>query len=383
MARTLGAIVDEVIARTREICAVPGPPFDEADRAAIVRSWWSSDGLADVHSDSAGNLWARARAGSGAAPGAGAVVVAAHLDTVFDRGVVHETRIDGGRLIGPGVGDDSVALAALASVAELLAPGPEPVWLLATVGEEGAGNLRGARAALAAPPEPLKAFVALEGNYLGRICTVAVGSHRERIEISGPGGHAWEASAAPNAIHAAAALVDDAAGLAGIDEYSGARSSVNVGSITGGEAINARARHCSFEVDLRSDDPGALDRLVAGFALACEAVATAHAVTIHRFTIGERPAGRLALDDPLVLAAVDGLALIGRTPEYVAASTDANAAHAAGVPAVALGITEGAGEHTEQEWISLDPIADGLRALHRTIELASGGEGEVGPGGRR
>jgi len=137
MARDLSAIADEVVARTREICRVPGPPLDEADRAATVRSWWAADGLADLHSDATGNLWARARAADstrGEASGAGAIVVAAHLDTVFGRAVTHETRTVADRLIGPGVGDDSVALAALGAVAELLPPGSHrsnPVWLLA------------------------------------------------------------------------------------------------------------------------------------------------------------------------------------------------------------------------------------------------------------
>ena len=38
----------------------------------------------------------------------------------------------------------------------------------------------------------------------------------------------------------------------------GARTAVNVGRIGGGEAINARARECWFELDMRADDPAAL-----------------------------------------------------------------------------------------------------------------------------
>ncbi len=82
-----------------------------------------------------------------------------------------------------------------------------PVWLLATVGEEGFGNLCGANAALDAPPAPVAAFVAVEGNYLGRVSTIGVGSIRRRFRLRGPGGHAWEAADQPSAVHVLAEMV--------------------------------------------------------------------------------------------------------------------------------------------------------------------------------
>ena len=51
----------------------------------------------------------------------------------------------------------------------------------------------------------------------------------------------------------------------------------------------------------------------------------------------------------------------------VATSTDANAAHARGIPAVALGITTGSGEHTPREWIDIAPISEGLSVLAETV----------------
>ncbi len=50
-----------------------------------------------------------------------------------------------------------------------------------------------------------------------------------------------------------------------------------------------------------------------------------------------------------------------------ATSTDANAAHAAGVPAVALGVTRGQGEHTPGEWIETGQVGTGLAVLADTI----------------
>jgi tripeptide aminopeptidase len=367
---------DVVVERTIEICAVPGPPLDEADRAAVVEGWWHIDGLEGVRRDDIGNVWACVRRGTKP----GAVLVAAHLDTVFDRSVTHGATRDGDHLRGPGVGDDSVALAALSTLGARLPETAHAVWLVATVGEEGIGDLAGVRHALAHAPEPPVALVAIEGNYLGRICTTAVGSVRWRVEVAAAGGHSWEAAGAPNAVHAAAAVIGGITAMARPD--ADPKCAVNVGRIGGGEAVNARARRCWFDVDLRSDDPDALERLDHGLQEACVDAAAAHEVVITLEPLGRRPAGRIRHDHPLVVAAVAALDAEGVPVRFVAASTDANAAHAVGVPAIAIGITEGTGEHTEQEWIALEPIERGLRALAATVAGIAGvatTTGEVGP----
>jgi tripeptide aminopeptidase len=347
-----------VLARAAEIAAVPAPTGSETARAALVSGWWSGDGWGEVHADATGNVWALARAGEG-----GAIVLAAHLDTVFPVDVPHVVREEAGRLVGPGVGDDAVALAALSAVGTLLAgTNGRPVWLLATVGEEGLGNLRGIIGALEGFAPPIDALLAVEGNYLGRVSAIGVGSLRWRASVSGPGGHAWEASDAPSAVHAAADMIRDIARLTAAD----ARTAVNVGRVGGGEAINARARSCWFELDIRADDPAVLAALEAGARTTIE-TNTPEGIEVGIEELGRRPAGALDPDHPLVRAAAAALEAAGIPPMFVATSTDANAAHARGVPAVAIGVTTGSGEHTPQEWIDIEPIADGLSVLAATV----------------
>ena len=148
-----------VLERTVELARVPAPPLDEADRAEIVTGWWRRDGL-EPHIDPVGNVVARLRAGPGPA-----IFVAAHLDTVFGRDVPHGTEQRSGRLHGVGVGDNTVAVAALSVMDRLLPQDLDrPVWIAATVGEEGFGNLTGARYLVERPPAEIGAMVALEGK---------------------------------------------------------------------------------------------------------------------------------------------------------------------------------------------------------------------------
>jgi tripeptide aminopeptidase len=352
---TLGALADAVVRRTIELAEVPAPTGAEGARAGLVRSWWAIDGLSDVHLDPSGNVWAQARGGDGPA-----IVLCAHLDTVFGSEVPHGVRNDGERLFGPSVGDDSVGVAALAAAASLLGPGAAPVWLLATVGEEGLGNLRGATTALDAPPQSVGAFVAVEGNYLGRVSRVGVGSVRRRMRVLGPGGHAWEAVDAPSAIHRAADLI---AALGALPRREG--TSVNVGRVGGGEGINVRAREAWFELDLRADDPDTLDALVGSVREILAGVQ--EPLQVEQEVLGDRPAGGTPADHPLVRAAEEALRDADLVVSVPATSTDANAAHARGIPAIALGVTTGSGEHTPGEWIDTRPIDGGVRALARTV----------------
>lgn len=374
-----------VIRRTIELAETPAPTGAEQSRADLVLRWWAEDGWAP-HTDTAGNVWAQVADGPG--PG---LLVCAHLDTVFPADLPHVVAAEPGRLCGPSVGDDSIGVAALSAVAKLLRPGaglgpdagpgpdagaglgpdasagPGPVWLVATVGEEGTGNLAGIRHALAHPPAPVSAVIAVEGNYLGRVVITGVGSVRWRVRYAGPGGHAWERAEAPSAVHAAAGGAARLAALARGRATAGARCTVNVGLIGGGEAINARARDAWFDVDLRGDGSKALQRLEKRARGIVSVVPPGISVDVEE--LGRRPAGSVAPASPIAWAAVTALRRAGLPAEFSAASTDANAALDLGIPAVALGVTRGQGEHTPGEWIETDPVPAGLMALADTIHL--------------
>jgi tripeptide aminopeptidase len=355
----LAALSAAVVERTVSVTELPAPTFAESARAGLVTSWWQADGWSDVGRDAVGNVWATVRKGTGPA-----TVIAAHLDTVFPADLDHTVRRDGKRLYGPGVGDDGVGLAALSAVGRLVheRAGAMPVLLLATVGEEGLGDLRGARHAVSVPPAELAAFIAVEGNYLGRVGTVGVGSTRWRVEVLGPGGHAWEAPGTPSAVHEAAIRI---ARLAAMPVEPG-QSTLNVGTVEGGEAINAIARRAVFDVDVRGARQGDLTSLAVSVLSVLQAAPPA-GLEVDVAELGSRPAGSLEPDHPLVRAACDALTARGLAVRCIASSTDANAAHAAGIPAVALGVTTGSGEHTPQEWIDTAPLADGLAALADTV----------------
>ena len=209
--RGAGELAQLVIDRTIAMTGIPAPPRHEQQRAQVVRDWWAADGLPGVPRRRGQRPGPAARRG----PQRPAVLLCAHLDTVFGPEVTHAVVRHAGRLTGPGVGDNTVAVCALSALDALL-PGQlrHPVWIVATTGEEGLGNLAGVRALLDDPPGPVRAVIALKGNYLGRVNVTGVGSTRWRVTVTGPGGHAWEEASQPSAVHEAARLITALAALA-------------------------------------------------------------------------------------------------------------------------------------------------------------------------
>jgi tripeptide aminopeptidase len=348
----MGPDIEAVIADTLTLAAVPAPTGAEGRRADAVAERLAAAGLA-VERDAVGNVVARA--GPAGAP---ATIFSAHLDTVFAADVPLAPRREGGRLLGPGVGDDTVAVAALVALAGELAAEPPagPVVLAATVGEEGLGDLRGAKHLLATVPA--RAFLAVEGHMLDELVVGGIGSVRLRARYRGPGGHSWGDRGTPSALHAA--LAAGAAAVAAVPEGR----HVNVGVARGGTTVNAIAERAELLVDLRDEDAAALattaERVAGALARAPAGVEAA----VER--VGDRAAGRTPAAHPL-LAAIRAvraeLGLPAATEEL--SSTECNAAFAAGVPTAGVGITRGGDAHRPTEWIEAAPIADGLALLRR------------------
>jgi tripeptide aminopeptidase len=303
------------------------------------------------HVDAVGNLvWT-----FGPPPYRLAVLV--HVDDVFDEATARGVTQRDGWLCGPGIGDNAIAVATTVAVAEraLAGPGTRPAAVVFTVGEEGLGGLRGARhACRELAPE---AVLALEGHGADRVFTDAVGSLRVRLTVTGPGGHSWWDRGRPSAVHELVRL------LHGMIVSAPAQLPVNVGLVDGGTGVNAIAARASATVEWRATDQAALDRQETG--LAELGVTPGLRLSVER--LDRRPAGSVPRTHPLVAAVLRARSSIGLPLTTADGSTDANAALAVGIPAVALGCCDGENMHAPTERIRADSIATGAEQLRAVL----------------
>jgi tripeptide aminopeptidase len=360
---------DEAIIRTQiTVAQIAAPTGEEQERGGWVARRLRDCGLSEIHTDDAGNVIGR-RNGSAELP---PVVICAHLDTVFPRETDLSIRRDGERLVGPGINDNgrglAVMLALAAEIDGVRVRTRHPIEFVATTGEEGLGDLRGAKHYFASRGRGAHAMVALDGAGDERIIHRALGSRRFRVSYSGPGGHSWAAFGVPNAVHAAAGA---AAQLASLALPSSPRTTLSVGRIGGGLSVNSIPDRAWLEIDSRSTSAAALDDLerairtisqVAADDENAKRAAGTRSLCVNVEPIGARPCGETPADHALVQAAIEATRLVGRQPDLALASTDANVAISHGIPAIAIGAGGRGGDaHTRSEWFD---------NLHGTVGVA-------------
>jgi tripeptide aminopeptidase len=279
------------------------------------------------------------------------------LDISFEPGVNTKVRKEGARWFGPGLADDSRGLANLLVIAEAMNHAGiktyQTVLFVANVGEEGNGDLNGVRYLFKQSPyrARLREFISIDGSNPARIVNGGTGVKRYLVTLQGPGGHSYGNFGRPSAIHAAGRIIDH---FADMTVPKVPKTTFNVGRISGGTAVNAIAEECSFEVDLRSEDPGALDKMEVQFLEAVRLGAAAEnkaraasntTLKVETKLIGNRPAGTILQSSPLVQSAWWAAGAIGNKPELLSASTDANLPISLGIPAVTMGGGGNSGNH--------------------------------------
>jgi len=373
---------EATLRRQAALSAIPAPTGAEGARGARVAEMFGEAGLDKITIDAVGNVrsWCGKRE-----TGNDCVVLSAHLDTVFGPEFDVSVARRGPRLEGPGIADNARGLAALVAIGEALVRARvetrRPVLFAATVGEEGSGDLRGVRHLLGPSDRPTvrpSAFIALDGAGIERIVHRALGARRYRVTYHGPGGHSWAAFGVANpanAVGRAVALVADLAAP------HSPRSSCAVVRLGGGTGLNSIPQTAWFDLDLRSEEPRALEKLdTAVQAILTQALdeENRHRVlgtaplTIAVRRVGDRPSGLTPRTHPLVQTAVAATRAVGHDHQLACASTDANVPIALGVPAVALGAGGRAGDaHLPTEWYENEKGALGIvRALLVTAAMA-------------
>lgn len=375
------------VPRLIELTEIEAPPFAEAARGRRFAEMLRSTGLARVETDDVGNVL-------GYWPGDGreeTLAVVAHLDTVFPAGTdvtVRGPEMDSDgrrRWYAPGIGDDSRGLVLLLTLAESLTAARiqtrRNILFVASVGEEGLGDLRGVKHLFRKGGPRIDELVAIDGGNDARVLNHAIGSHRYRVRVSGPGGHSWGAFGMANPAHALASGIHGFEIAARDFVATGPRTTFNIGRIGGGTSVNAIPFESWAEVDLRSESPERLDGIDALLHESLNAAVVAHnqrrdrgeALSVILELIGKRPSGKVPPETPLIQRALAAGRHLGVSPELGSGSTDANVAIARGIPATTIsrGGVSGAAHSLDEWWSDHEVVTGTHKAL--LLMLSSAG----------
>ena len=366
-----------------QLTEIPAPPFAEERRAAAYLELLRAAGLDDVVQDEIGNVMG-IRPGIGGGP---LLAVAAHLDTVFPTETDVTVRRNGTRLMAPGIGDDTAGLAAVLAVIRALDAASvsttSDILFIGNVGEEGPGDLRGVKHLFreGAYRNRIAKFVSVESGGQSTITNGALGSRRYRAVFKGPGGHSYGAFGLVNPAFAMAGAMQRFAAIPVPEEP---KTTFSIGVVRGGTSVNSIPFETSMDVDMRSESPEELDRLVEAFLSAMDLAVDQENATrsvsqgpieLELQLIGDRPSGFTPASAPIMQAAVAAAGLFGIEVVPRTSSTDANLPISLGIPAITIGRGGlGGRSHSLDEWVDVDPepTVRGLQVVLTTILAIAG-----------
>jgi acetylornithine deacetylase/succinyl-diaminopimelate desuccinylase-like protein len=362
--------VKELIALTE----IPAPPFKEERRAGAYLAMLQQHGLSEVQRDEEGNVMGLRR-GAGGGP---MLAVLAHLDTVFPEGTDVKVRRDGTRLMAPGIGDDTRALALMLSVIRAMNAAKletrSDILFVGNVGEEGEGDLRGVKYLLRKGKykDRIRQFLAIDGGEQGTITRGGLGSKRYRVTFKGPGGHSYGAFGLVNPAYAMAAAI---ARFSDVQVPSSPRTTFNVGVVSGGTSVNSIPSEVSMDVDIRSEACAELAKVEATFLSIVQGAIDDEnrarsvregRIAAERKVIGERPCGETSMDAPILKTTAAVVRAFGLNPSYNISSTDSNIPMSMGIPALTIGRGGPGGRaHSPDEWTDVAPAG-----IAESVEVA-------------
>jgi tripeptide aminopeptidase len=377
---------DRAFAEQKRITEIPAPPYKEKLRAEYYQKRMQELGFKDASIDSEGNVIALRKGTGGGRP---KLVVSAHLDTVFPEGTDVTVKEKDGAILAPGIGDDSRGLAALLSLIKAMNANEistvGDILFVGTVGEEELGNLRGVKA-LFRDHTDIDGFISIDGLGITRVVNQGTGSHRYEFTFRGPGGHSFQEFGLPSAIHAMGRAI---AKISDLQTPSDPKTTFTVGTVNGGTSVNAIAAEARMAVDMRSDSTDELLKLEARLLdLVKQAVVDENArwktdkLAVEIKLIGDRPAGIVAMDSPIVQATQRAVSVVTRAPRvtFAGSSTDSNIAMSLGIPAVTIGGGgEGGNWHSRNEWYKPVNAWYGPQNALLTVLMLTGLDGATKP----
>ncbi len=367
---------EQIYETLRELCNIPAPSGFEGDRAEYCKKWLEEAGAEGVYIDEALNVIFPINC-----EGSDKITVfVAHTDTVFPDTEPMPYIDDGEYIRSPGVGDDTTSLVVLLYAAKYFIENgidaPNGIMFVCNSCEEGLGNLKGTKQLFADYEGRIGQFISFD-SLLDGIADLCVGSHRYEVEVLTEGGHSYRAFGNKNAIAELAKIVNDIYSIE-VPKIGDSHTTYNIGNISGGTSVNTIAQSAKMLCEYRSDNVECLAQMKAHFErifAAAKAGGTDISVTL----IGDRPCMSTDMDiskiERLTEICTEILEECAGVKVYTySSSTDCNIPLSLGIPALCIGVYDGGGWHTREEWIKKDTVPTGLEVAIKVMsEVVKGG----------
>jgi len=373
LAEELKPLQQFVLANLILLGETPAPTFGEERRMQLLINRFSEVGLQNVENDEKSNIFGVLHGSEGKRN----IAVSAHMDTVYPDSTDHTISVQPGLVTGAGVADNSLGLAVVASLPDLLnrlnIRLKNNLILTGTARSLGRGNSEGLRSFLSNYKLPVHAGVCVEGVQLDRLSHASIGIIRGEVLVRTPEELDWNGFGNTSAILTLNEIINK---ITDIPLPRRPRSSIILGQVRAGAAMNKRATKARLGFEARSESAGIVREIELRLKEAVSEVAskTGDDITIDIFST--RQPGGISFGHPLVRASRDIFDALQIKPRYEPSTSDLAAFIDRGIPALTLGMTTGSNLQMDDETIDPGKIHLGLAKLLSVLMAIDGGHCE-------
>lgn len=367
---SLHSIRELLLANAMMIGEIPAPTGDEAERINFLINRYTEDGLQNISIDEAGN-------GMAILPGKKGkknILVCAHADTAFNHRTDHAMSVTAEAIHGPGIGDNSLGMAAICTLPEILKRleigFDDNLILLGCTRSLGRGDLGGIRFFLENNKQPIRAGISVEGIQLGRLSYTAIGMLRGEISVNVPSGYDWAKFGASGSVAILARVVQR---ITEIPIPTQPPTQIIFGSINGGTSFGTRPTNATLRFEIRSEKAGMAAELKEKIIDIIEETEGTSSAEIDFSVIAERQTGGLEYGHPMVKTMRQILDTLKVKPRIEPSVGELSQLIEQGVPSVTLGLTGGKNKNELNESIDIQPIFGGIAQLIALLQSIDGG----------
>lgn len=351
---------ETILANLIMIGEIPSPTFREERRMRFLVNRFSESQLINCSTDEKGN-------GLGIYPGRKGdnnIMVVAHLDSIFNEKIDHTITVHPNYVCGPGVGDNALGLALLASLPEIMETLDIEIdsnlILMGSARSLGKGNIEGLSFFLENSDIPLEAGLCLEGVKLGRLSYNSIGMKRCEIIYRVPESYDWTRFGAVGSIVTINEVINR---ILEIPLPKRPQSSIVLGSIEGGTSFNTIAREAVLRFEIRSESAEQVEELYNEINNIAAEVSSHTGEEVLMNLVAERKPGGIAFAHPMAAAAREIMTTLNIKPRISPSTSELAAFIARGIPALTIGLSTGEDLNEPEETLEIDPIFTGISQL--------------------
>ncbi len=358
--RRLRDLRETFLANLAMISEIPAPTFHEQRRMEFLINRFTEYGLHNCSTDEVGNAF-------GILPGSDGektIVAVAHLDTNFDATVDHAITVETERAVGPGVGDNGLGLAVLATLPlvmdHLEIKLTNDLILMGSARSLGRGNIEGLRFFLDNTNVPITHGVCIEGVKLGRISYSSIGMMRCEISYTVPEEYDWSQFGAVGSIVVINEVINR---VLEIPLPRRPRTSVVLGSIEGGTAFDKLAKTAVLRFEIRSESDDMVRNLRDQIEYIVAEVSSNTGAEVTFDVFAQRRPGGIRFSHPLATHAREIMRALEIKPRISPSTSELSAFIDKQIPALTLGLSDGENMNERGETIIIEPMFKGVVQL--------------------